>query len=206
VNAGESFPRKAMTMTMRMNFRMLSLSAIAWAVLVASAPALAANEAGGAHEGNVINVFGQTLVMRTMGGPEETHKLAADAKLTLDGKPCAAADLRAGTRIRVTAGGADKSEVTRIEGLDKNVEFASFRHDGKIVSIAGDRLVLKGIPGEDEQTCTLSADVKVTLDGKVCKAADLKSGMRVRVTAASDNPFAATWIEALDKNLEFANL
>jgi hypothetical protein len=190
---------------MQMNYRMFSLGVIAWAVLVATAPVFSANEPEATHDGNVISVFGQTLVMRTMGGPEQTHKLATDAKLTLDGKSCAAADLKAGMRIRVSAQGNDKSEVSRIEGIDKNVEFASFRHDGKIVSITGDKLVMTGMPGENEQTCTLTADVKITLDGKLCKASDLKSGLRIRVTAASDNPFAATWIEALDKNLGFAN-
>jgi hypothetical protein len=104
----------------------------------------------------------------------------------------------------VTAQGAEKSIATRIEGIDKNREFASFRHDGKLVSLNGDKLVMTGAPGEDEQTCILTADVKVTLDGKVCKAEGLKPGMRIRVTAAIDDPFAATWIEALDKNLGFA--
>jgi hypothetical protein len=190
---------------MQMNYRMFSLGAIAWVTLVACAAAFAANEPEATHDGNVISVFGQTLVMRTMGGPEQTHKLATDVKLTLDGKSCVAADLKEGMRIRVTAQGNDKSEVSLIEGIDKNVEFASYRHDGKIVSITGDKLVMTGMPGENQKTCTLTADVKITLDGKICKASDLKSGLRIRVTAASEDPFAATWIEALDKNLGFAN-
>ena len=82
----------------------------------------------------------------------------------------------------MTAQGTEKSVATRIEGIEKNLEFASFRHDGKVVSLNGDKLVMTGTPGEDEQTCTLTADVRVTCDGKICKPSDLKPGMRIRVT------------------------
>ena len=193
-------------MTMRIKYRMFELGAAAWALLVVSAPAFAAAEAKPTHDGNVVTLFADKLVMSSIGGQEHTHAVAADAKLTLDGEPCMAADLKAGIRIRVTTQGAENAVVTRIEGLDKNPDFASYRHDGKIVSINGDKLVITPTPGEGEQTCTLTADVKVTLDDKVCTPADLRPGMRIRVTSASDDPFAATRIEALDKNLGFATL
>lgn len=200
------FQNEVVIMTMRMNYRMFSLGTMAWALLVASAPAFAAAEAEPTHDGNVVSLFADKLVMTSMDGQEHTHALTADAKLTLDGKPCTAADLKAGTRIRVTTQGTEKNLATRIEGLDENPDFASFRHDGKIVSINGDKLVMTGTPGKDEQSCTLTADVKVTLDDKVAKVSDLKPGMRIRVTSANDDPFAAARIEALEKNLGFATL
>ena len=78
-----------------------------------------------AHDGKVVSITGDKLVMTSMEGHEHSHTLTADAKMTLDGKACKAADLKPGTRIRVTTQGADKSFVNRIEGLDKNPEFAT---------------------------------------------------------------------------------
>jgi len=77
------------------------------------------------HDGKVVSITDNKLVMTSKEGGEHSHTLTADAKLTLDGKACKAADLKPGTRIRVTTQGADKSAANRIEGLDKNQDFAS---------------------------------------------------------------------------------
>ncbi len=77
------------------------------------------------HDGKVVSITGDKLVMTSTDGQEHSHTLTADAKLTLDGKACKAADLKPGTRIRVTTRGADKSVASGIEGLDKNLDFAS---------------------------------------------------------------------------------
>ena len=49
----------------------------------------------------------------------------------------------------------------------------------------------------------MAAAVKVTCDGKVCKAADLKAGTKVRVTIENGDPHLVTRIEALDVNRDF---
>lgn len=77
------------------------------------------------HDGKVVSIIGNKLVMTSTEGQEHSHMLTADAKLTLDGKVCTAVDLKPGTRIRVTTQGSDKSVANRIEGLDKNLDFAS---------------------------------------------------------------------------------
>ena len=59
--------------------------------------------------------------------------------------------------------------------------------------------------GGEESTCTLTADAKITCDGKVCKSSDLRSGMKIRVTLDSDDPQTANCIEAIDENPEFAS-
>lgn len=173
-----------------------------------SAAALAAEEVKDAtHDGVVVSVLGDKLVM-TAGkeGKEHSHTLARDVQLTLDGKVCKPADLKAGTKIRVTTRG-DKLQVTRIEGISKNPDFAaSDRHEGKVVSISGNKLVMTGVAGSAEHTCTLATDAKVTCDGKACKAADLKPGMKIRVTITGEEPHSATQVEAIDKNLDFASL
>ncbi len=188
------------------NSRIFAMGAMVVAVLVVVASALADTRIDEAtHDGTVVSVSGDTLVMKSTDGKEHSHTLAADAKLTLDGKVCNSADLKAGAKIRVTTKGTDKNVATRIEAIDKNLAFASNRHDGKVISITGDKLVMTGTKGKEERTCTLSADVKVTCDGKVCKASDLKPGMKVRVTAESVDSLAAVCVEAIDKNLQFAS-
>ena len=48
----------------------------------------------------------------------------ADAKVCCDGTSCHTADLKVGSRIRVTSSPDDKHTATKIESLDKNAEFA----------------------------------------------------------------------------------
>ena len=187
-----------------MSFRKCSMTTLALALFVAAtALALAAEPL--THDGKLISITGEKLVMTGKDGKEHSHSLATDARLILDGKSCQAADLKAGTRIRVTTQ-ADGNSVSRIEGLDKNPDFASNRQDGKVVSVAGDRLVVTLTQGSESQTYMLAPTVNVTCDGVVCKSADLKPGMKVRVTLESVLPFTATRVEAIEKNLDFASL
>lgn len=74
--------------------------------------------------------------------------------------------------------------------------------DGTVVNVSGDKLTMRNKEGK-EHSHTLAANVKITCDGKTCTAADLKAGMRIRVTAASAEPHAASRIEALDKDAAF---
>jgi uncharacterized protein (TIGR03000 family) len=77
-------------------------------------------------------------------------------------------------------------------------------HDGKVVSIADDKLVMTG-SGDSEHSHALTADVKLTCDGKVCKCEDIKAGMRIRVTTKKDDKQTVTRIESLSKNDDFEN-
>jgi hypothetical protein len=73
-------------------------------------------------------------------------------------------------------------------------------HDGKVVRIAGGKLVMKSKDGEDgkEHTYTLAANPQISYNNAACKLEDLQAGMVVRVTAKKDNPQAATRIEAVN--------
>jgi hypothetical protein len=74
--------------------------------------------------------------------------------------------------------------------------------DGTVVSVSGDKLTMTSKEGK-EHSHALAADVKVTCDGKVCKAADLQPGMRIRVTTEDAESLTATRIEALKNNPDF---
>jgi len=154
-------------------------------------------------DGTVVSVSGDKLTMTDKEGKEHSHALSANVKVTCDGKACTAADLKAGMRIRVTTDAAAPHAAARVEALEKVAAFASSSHDGKVVSITGNKLVMTNMEGKEEHTCNLTADAKVTCDGKLCKASDLKPGMRIRVTSESTDAHAATRIEALDKNPDF---
>ncbi len=76
-------------------------------------------------------------------------------------------------------------------------------HDGTIVSITSTELVMKG-KDDKELTHTLAKSAEMTLDGKNCKAEDLKAGLKIRVTTKTGDAKAATHVEAISKNAMFA--
>ena len=157
------------------------------------------------YDGKLVSVTSDTLVMIGKDGNERSHTLARNVRVTVDGRDCPPANLKAGTSIRVTIRNADPPLVIRIEGFDKRPAFAAGnRHNGKLVSISGDRLVMKGTQGSDEQTYAVAVDAKITCDGIVCRAADLKPGMRIRVTTDRAAAQSAIQVESLDKNPDFA--
>ena len=68
-----------------------------------------------AHEGKVVNVTGDKLKTKCSEGKEHLHTVAKDAKVTCDGQASKAADLKAGTTVRVTTHKEDKNVATAIE-------------------------------------------------------------------------------------------
>jgi hypothetical protein len=100
-----------------------------------------------------------------------------------------------------------KAAVAKVQGVghqikDKAPGPSEKSMDGTVVSVSGDKLTMTNKEGK-EHSHALAANVKVTCDGKTCTAADLKPGMRVRVTTANAEPHAATRLEALDNNRGF---
>ena len=91
------------------------------AAVAGTTPGLGTKDADNAkHDGTVVSITGDKLVMTNKEGIEHSHALTANAKLTLDGKACTAADLKPGTRIRVTLQSDAPHEVIRVEAIDKN--------------------------------------------------------------------------------------
>ncbi len=81
-----------------------------------AAPALAEEKAD-THEGTFVKADGNKFTMKGTDDKEHSHDLAADAKVTCDGKDCKITDLKAGTKLKVTLG-ADK-KATKVEGATK---------------------------------------------------------------------------------------
>jgi hypothetical protein len=76
-------------------------------------------------------------------------------------------------------------------------------HEGTVVSVAGDKLIMRMKDQKEEHTHTLAPNAKVTCDGRDCKLTDLRPGLKIKVTTKPDDKTTAVKIEALDKNREF---
>ena len=177
-----------------------ALATLSLTLLVGS-PALA--EVGYAtHEGKVVSVTGEKLVMTGKDGTEHVHALLPDCKVCLDGNAVKSENLKAGMKIRVTIKNDNKDVACRVEALENNESF-SIIQEGKMVSMTGDKLVMMTKQGK-EITCTLTADAAITLDGKICKIEDLKAGTRIRCTVLGDGKQMTSQIEAIVKNDDFA--
>ncbi|HMP78145.1 MAG TPA: hypothetical protein PKD54_01715 [Pirellulaceae bacterium] len=75
--------------------------------------------------------------------------------------------------------------------------------EGILVSMSGNKLVMSNAEGR-EYSHTLANDAKLTCDGKTCKANDLPTGGRIRVTTEEDDRHTVTCVEAIVKEGRFA--
>ena len=74
-------------------------------------------------------------------------------------------------------------------------------HEGKVVSVTGNKLIMSA--DGKEHTHMVAENAKITCDGKNCKLADLKPGLRIRVSTPKDDKEKAVRVEALDKEKDF---
>jgi hypothetical protein len=76
------------------------------------------------HDGKLVSIKGDKMVMSSHEGKDHSHTVAADAKVCCDGTACKPEDLKVGSKIRVTTKKDEKHVATKIESLDKHAEFA----------------------------------------------------------------------------------
>lgn len=183
-----------------MRFHVLTLLTMAVAICAANTSVFAAETT---HDGKVVSITATELVMANQADEEHTMTLAEEVALTLDGKVCKVTDLKAGTKIRVTTQSGEATVATKIEAIRKNATYAN-THDGKLVSMSATSFVMTGKNGK-EHSHSLATDAKVTCDGKPCNMADLKAGMKIRVTTSQTDKNSVINIEALDKDTEFVS-
>jgi uncharacterized protein (TIGR03000 family) len=203
-----------------MSYRVLplSLGALALALFIgAGAKADDPADKADTHEGKVVSVTENKLVMTGQDGKEHSHAVTASAAVTCDGKACKLEELKADQKIRVsTKKDKDNQDVvTKIEALAKNENFdiradqtgarddkpqsiadKADAHEGKFVSVTGNELAMTAKDGK-KHTHTLASDAEFMCDGKACKAGDLKAGMAIKVTTRANDPDAVIKVEAL---------
>lgn len=64
-------------------------------------------------------------------------------------------------------------------------------HDGFVVAVAADKLVMADKEGKNEHTHAIGAECKISLNGKEAKITDLKKDDAVKVTTGSDGKVTA---------------
>ncbi len=113
--------------TLIRHYRMFVLGMMAWTLFETGAfSRLAQHVENPTHQGKLVSVAGNELVMKSEDGQEHSHTLTADACLTLDDKTCHLDDLKPGTQIRVTTEVEDLTAAIRIEAINEKGEL-SFR-------------------------------------------------------------------------------
>ena len=79
---------------------------------------------GDFHDGTVVSVSGDRLVMASLEGKEYSFRVATDAFVCCDGVTCPAEQLPNGSRVRITTKADDINVATKIESLVNEVDFA----------------------------------------------------------------------------------
>ena len=79
---------------------------------------------GDFHDGTVVSIVGDRLVMASPESKEYSFRVAPDAYMCCDGVICPAEELAIGSKIRVTTKADDINVATKIESLVNHVDFA----------------------------------------------------------------------------------
>ena len=79
---------------------------------------------GDFHDGTVVSIVGDRLVMASPESKEYSFSVATDAYVCCDGVICPAEDLKVGSKIRVTTKADDINVATKIESIINEVDFA----------------------------------------------------------------------------------
>lgn len=133
-----------------MSYRVLALCLGALTLaLFLGAPALAENPAdrGEVHDGKIVSVTGDNLVMKGMDGKEHSHTIAPGAKISYEGKVFKIEDLKPGMRISVTTQKGDRNVatkviVTKVEALRRDQELKDQANRATIVVTLPDGALL----------------------------------------------------------------
>lgn len=170
--------------------RFLIVLGVLGILLGAGGPALAADKT---HEGYVLKAgVGQLTMTDKDGKNKHTHGVAADAKITCDGKACKLEDLREGFCVKVTIQ-EDANRAVKVEAKAEDT------HEGKVAKAGDGKLVMTDRKGENRHTHDVPIDAQITSDGKGCKLEDLKEGFFV-VVMTKDAGKKVTRIEARTKD------
>ena len=79
---------------------------------------------GDFHDGTVVSVSGDRLVMASPESKEYSFRIATDAYMCCDGVTCPAEELKIGSRVRITTKADDINVASKIESLVNQTDFA----------------------------------------------------------------------------------
>ncbi len=82
------------------------------------------------------------------------------------------------------------------EKKETTSEPRSNKFEGKIVSLAGDKLSVTSKAGKS-YSYRLAKEAKITWDGKACKAENLKVGSEIRITTKPDDRNLVVEVESI---------
>lgn len=89
---------------------------LALALLICAPAVVVAEDQAATHEGKLVRIDGNKFTMTDKDGKNEhTHTLAADARITLDGKDARMGDLKPGMNVKVTTKKDNKDMAFKIE-------------------------------------------------------------------------------------------
>jgi ferric-dicitrate binding protein FerR (iron transport regulator) len=123
---------------------------------------------------------------------ETEYPLAKEAKVTIDGKPGAATDLKEGDVVALALS-ADKKTVLAIvkggrrDGGERRPRSRQVEGTVKGTEKTDNSITLAAEGNNDERVFSLAKDVKVTIDGKESKLADVKEKAKVLLTLGRDD-------------------
>jgi ferric-dicitrate binding protein FerR (iron transport regulator) len=124
---------------------------------------------------------------------EVEYPLIKDAKITIDGKPGAAADLKAGDRVGLGLSSDRKSVLSIVKGFgdrDGEKPVRGQRAGGEVTKVDADKNTIAIKTEGDDREFSVSKDARITIDGKAGKLADIKSGTRVMLVLDRDGKTA----------------
>lgn len=120
----------------------------------------------------------------TAKGRDIAQKVAAGAKITIDGKAAKLADIPKGAFASFAGMGEGKKEATEVRVTGETLTGATVKQiDASTITVLGQKTEKN--PGS-ERVFKLSAVEKVTVNGKDAKPTDLKAGDKIAVTLSAD--------------------
>ena len=107
-----------------------------------------ANTKEATHDGKVVVITDNKLVIMDKDGQEHSHRVSNNTKATFDGNDCNVVDLKAGMTVRVTTTSDDPKMAAEVEAIEKHHLFAN-THDGRVVGVTGNTLTMTNSNGQE---------------------------------------------------------
>lgn len=127
--------------------------------------------------GTVLNVEGNTVVVRLSDGQIKSFTPAASRRYNIDGKEVGLQDLRPGTKLTATV------TTTTTSVTDRTTTIGT----GKVFFVAGNNVIVT-LPNNENRQYKVSEDYRFIVDGKKASVHDLRKGMIISAEKIVEEP------------------